>query len=89
MVPACVWQAHQDTESFIWILQQFDNLRGPGAPPISVVFTDQDPAMAAAIRSHWRDITHLLCIWHIMGKNLVSNMKGFFSSECSTHKVKS
>lgn len=56
-------------------------MRGPDAPPIKVVFTDQDPAMAAAIKDRWGDMHHLLCVWHILGKNLATNMKGYFSSK--------
>lgn len=62
-------------------MDEFITMRGPGAPPIQVIFTDQDPAIAASLRTKMPDALHLWCIWHLLGKNLATNMKGYFSSE--------
>ena len=74
-------QKHQDDPSFSWIFSEFNHMRGEEAEPIPVMFTDQDPAMASAIRATMPSIIHLLCTWHILGKNLVSNLKAHFSGK--------
>jgi hypothetical protein len=75
-------QAAQDADSFEWIMDQFKDMRGPDAPPIEVGFSDQDPAIAKAFAKAFPDMHHLLCVWHLLGKNLVTNMKGHFTSKC-------
>jgi hypothetical protein len=62
--------------------EQFKAMRGPDAPPIDVGFSDQDPAIAKAFAEALPDMQHLLCTWHLLGKNLVTHMKGHFSSRC-------
>lgn len=79
-------QAQQDAESFAWIMDNFNHMRGADAPPIRTAFTDQDPAIAAALKQNLPDVLHLLCVWHILGKNLATNMKGYFSSKCQLYQ---
>jgi len=66
--------AYQDTESFSWLLKSFKEFTG--VQP-SVIMTDGDAAIAAAVRIEWQSTTHLLCIWHIIAKNVKSNMKPY------------
>jgi hypothetical protein len=65
-------------------MDEFDAMRGPDAPTIEVGFSDQDPAIAAAYAKAFPTMTHLLCVWHLLGKNLVANMKVYFSSKSPT-----
>ena len=69
--------AHQNQESFEWVFNKLNLVFRVFA---KVIFTDSDPAMAAAIHSVFRDATvHLLCTWHL-SLNLATNVKGVASS---------
>ncbi|MGH7955042.1 MAG: hypothetical protein ACREOZ_03690 [Gloeomargaritales cyanobacterium] len=43
----------------------------------TIVYTDSDAAMAAAIQEEWADSTHLLCSFHIF-KNLYEHLHRLF-----------
>ena len=60
---------HEDAESFSWILGCFERALGkrPGT-----LFTDSDPAMAAAAAATWPGVVHLLCTWHLFKVNRAS-----------------
>jgi hypothetical protein len=52
-----------------------------------VIFTDSDPAMAAAIALLWDTTTHLLCTWHLF-KNFYENIHPLFSGKAELwHKL--
>ena len=62
-------------------MDAFKEMRGPDAELVEVGFSDGDPAIAASFRVCLPDMAHLLCVWHLLGKNLVTNMKAYFSSK--------
>lgn len=64
--------AHQNQDSFKWVFQKLVEVFR--ILP-KVIFTDSDPALAAAIACSLRDTTHLLCTWHL-SLNLATNVKG-------------
>jgi hypothetical protein len=41
----------------------------------SVVLTDDFPAMAAAILSMPYDVSHMLCLWHLVDENMRRNVQ--------------
>lgn len=65
---------HEDTRSFKWVFDQFFEAMGSEA---TVVFTDGDHAMAAAM-SLFPHIQHFLCIFH-MAKNLETHAERLFA----------
>ncbi|KAL6508684.1 hypothetical protein OROGR_023395 [Orobanche gracilis] len=44
----------------------------------TTILTDQDPAMAKALKLRWRDTNHRLCIWHIF-QNAAEHLSSVFS----------
>nr|XP_029145485.1 protein FAR1-RELATED SEQUENCE 5-like isoform X2 [Arachis hypogaea]XP_029145486.1 protein FAR1-RELATED SEQUENCE 5-like isoform X2 [Arachis hypogaea]XP_029145487.1 protein FAR1-RELATED SEQUENCE 5-like isoform X2 [Arachis hypogaea] len=60
------------TATYTWLLQNFLEVMLNKSP--SVVVTDGDEAMKAAIREIFPDATHRLCGWHIQ-KNVTANTK--------------
>ena len=63
--------AAEDEASFAWVFQRFvEAFRRPPA----VLYTDSDPAMAAAAARMLVNTLHLLCVWHL-SKNAMSNIK--------------
>jgi hypothetical protein len=78
----------QDDESFEWVFRHLLKIlgiedAGQGAKGvIDVIATDGDPAMANAVESVLR-ISHLLCQWHIVERNLHPNMWRFCQGMCS------
>lgn len=69
---ACGVLAHEDTESYVWLLRSFSNAMSQ-KHPVSVI-TDGDLAMQKAISIVWPNSSHRLCGWHIEN-NIVSNIK--------------
>lgn len=63
--------AHQTQLSFIWVFQKLVEVFKilPKA-----IFTDSDPALAAAIQAVMIHTVHLLCTWHL-SLNLATNVK--------------
>ncbi|XP_057544016.1 uncharacterized protein LOC130823414 [Amaranthus tricolor] len=57
--------------SYSWVLQGLRDIFGTAQTP-SVIVTDRDEGLSAAIRDVFPDVRHLLCIWHI--GNDVENM---------------
>ncbi|XP_042509164.1 protein FAR1-RELATED SEQUENCE 5-like [Macadamia integrifolia] len=51
-------------ESFKWLFEVFTKAYG-GKKPITI-FTDQDKAMARALKEMWPQTWHILCTWHLM-----------------------
>ena len=73
---ACALLLDESTESFQWAFENFQLVFGG----TDVVFTDEDPAMAAAIDAlvgSDGQCLHLLCIYHI-SKNFWKHMRSFF-----------
>ena len=67
-----------ETESaFDWVFREF--LKAFHTPP-KVLFTDGDPAMAAAIRNALPNTFHLLCTYHL-SKNLYTHIKPVFNQK--------
>lgn len=62
----CAFLMDETIASFVWAFQSFLEAMGNKAP--KTIFTDQDHAMANAIRTVFPNSDHRLCIWHI-GKN--------------------
>ncbi|XP_042499797.1 protein FAR1-RELATED SEQUENCE 5-like [Macadamia integrifolia] len=54
----------ETVESFKWLFEVFTEAHG-GKKPITI-FTDQDKAMAKALKEMWPQTWHGLCIWHLM-----------------------
>ncbi|XP_059650165.1 protein FAR1-RELATED SEQUENCE 5-like [Cornus florida] len=63
--------------SFVWLFEAFLEAMGNKAP--STIFTDQDSAMANAIRKVLPNTRHRLCTWHIM-KNAAQNISTLFAN---------
>ncbi|KAF8016194.1 hypothetical protein BT93_H1645 [Corymbia citriodora subsp. variegata] len=66
----CAFLLDETAESFIWLFDAFLKSMGNKAP--KTIFTNQDQAMAKAIRTIFPN-THRLCTWHI-GKNANQNI---------------
>ena len=64
----------EDEESFRWGFSVFT--KNLGESP-SIIFTDSDPAMKAAIAKEWPETIHLLCIFHLF-KNFYEHCKKAF-----------
>ncbi|KAF7848065.1 hypothetical protein BT93_L2326 [Corymbia citriodora subsp. variegata] len=62
----CAFLMDETIGSFVWAFRSFLEVMGNKAP--KTIFTDQDHAMANAIRTVFLNFDHRLCIWHI-GKN--------------------
>jgi hypothetical protein len=58
--------AHEDEESFKWVLQKFLDAMGNKEPLIFI--TDQDPALKLAVPAIFKNTKHRFCMWHIMEK---------------------
>ncbi|XP_042486538.1 protein FAR1-RELATED SEQUENCE 5-like [Macadamia integrifolia] len=54
----------ETVESFKWLFEVFAEAHG-GKKPITI-FTDQDKAMARALKKMWPQTWHRLCTWHLM-----------------------
>ncbi|KAF8034768.1 hypothetical protein BT93_C0933 [Corymbia citriodora subsp. variegata] len=67
----CALMLDETAESFIWLFDAFLKSMGNKAP--KTIFTDQDQAMAKAIRTVFPNTQHRLCTWHI-GKNAIQNI---------------
>jgi hypothetical protein len=61
---------NEQTESYKWVLDTLFSVVD-GARGLSVICTDRDLALSAALEAICPENTHLLCIWHIN-----SNVKG-------------
>jgi zinc finger SWIM domain-containing protein 3 len=68
----CGIVAHEDTQSYVWLLRAFTKAMSK-KHPVSVI-TDGDLAMQNAISIVWPNASHQLCRWHIEN-NIVSNIK--------------
>ena len=73
----------EDEASFAWVFLCF--LQFFRRPP-AVLFTDSDPAMAAAAAAVLLSTLHLLCIWHL-SKNLLTNVKPAAFLTLAAHKA--
>lgn len=62
----CAFLSDETIASFVWAFQSFLKAMGNKAP--KTIFTDQDHAMANAIKTVFPNTNHRLCVWHI-GKN--------------------
>jgi len=56
----------KDTESYQWVFQQLKKQMF-GLEP-SVVLSDGDPAIAAAVAAEFPNAQHSLCVWHWKGE---------------------
>ena len=59
----CAFLVNDTIELFIWLFETFFTAMG-GKRSISI-FTDQDQAMANAIKEVFAKSQHRLCLWHI------------------------
>ncbi|KAF8020194.1 hypothetical protein BT93_G0786 [Corymbia citriodora subsp. variegata] len=67
----CAFLMDEIVGSFVWAFRSFLEVMGNKAP--KTIFTDQDHAMANAIRTVFPNSDHRLCIWHI-GKNATQHI---------------
>ncbi|KAF8017610.1 hypothetical protein BT93_H2716 [Corymbia citriodora subsp. variegata] len=67
----CAFLSDETAESFIWLFEVFLKFMGNKAP--KTIFTDQDQAMAKAIRIVFPNTQHRLCTWHIE-QNAIRNI---------------
>nr|CAD1840595.1 unnamed protein product [Ananas comosus var. bracteatus] len=67
----------ETTESFIWLFETFLEAMG-GQEPKSI-FTDQDQAMANAIRIVFPKSRHRLCLWHLWN-NAKKHLAGIYGN---------
>ncbi|KAK9665410.1 hypothetical protein RND81_14G110800 [Saponaria officinalis] len=73
IVLAAALISHEDANSFTWVFEQWMVCMGKA---LSVILTDQDKAIAKAVRTVFPDTPHRLCLWHMMrngAKNLGSH----------------
>lgn len=56
---------NESVEFFEWLFMKFIECFGKESPAL---MTNQDPAMALAIRKVFKGTIHCFCIWHIMQK---------------------
>ncbi|XP_004295506.1 PREDICTED: protein FAR1-RELATED SEQUENCE 5-like [Fragaria vesca subsp. vesca] len=68
----------ETAESFIWLFETFLKAMSGKAP--KTIFTDQDVAMAKALRQVMPDVYHRLCKWHMM-QNALKHGHGFLTDE--------
>ncbi|XP_057531533.1 protein FAR1-RELATED SEQUENCE 2-like [Amaranthus tricolor] len=63
--------------SYSWVLQELRDIFGTTQTP-SVIVTDRDEGLSAAIRDIFPDVRHFLCIWHIANdvENIVDKLCG-------------
>ncbi|XP_042501706.1 protein FAR1-RELATED SEQUENCE 5-like [Macadamia integrifolia] len=54
----------ETAESFEWLFEVFAEAHGGKKP--KTIFTDQDKAMARALKEVWPQTWHGLCTWHLM-----------------------
>jgi len=73
----------EDTPSFSWVFKSF-KLKFGSCPKI--VFTDSDPAMAAAILETWPESPHLLCTFHLF-KNFYEHVHPLFNQKTKEWSV--
>ncbi|XP_056161721.1 protein FAR1-RELATED SEQUENCE 5-like [Syzygium oleosum] len=59
----CAFLSDETIGSFVWAFRSFLEVMGNKAP--KTIFTDQDHAMANAIRTIFPNSDHRLCVWHI------------------------
>jgi hypothetical protein len=67
---------NEKIESYVWLFKTFLSAMGGKAP--SLIVTDEDASMKAAIASIFPDTVHGLCMWHILEK--VPNKVGHSTS---------
>lgn len=58
--------AGKDTDSYRWVFKQLKQQLNGMVP--SVIFSDGDLAIAAAIAAEFPDTQHCLCLWHWKGE---------------------
>ena len=69
--------------SFEWVFREF--VKAFHTPP-KVLFTDGNPAMAAAIRCSLPNTSHLLCTYHL-SKNLYTHIRPLFNHKHGNAKL--
>ncbi|XP_060959219.1 protein FAR1-RELATED SEQUENCE 5-like [Cannabis sativa] len=65
----------ETTETFMWLFDTFVEAMSGKKP--KTILTDQDAAMAKALRSQWPETYHRLCIWH-MYQNAAKHLSSVF-----------
>lgn len=62
-------------EDYCWVLEFYKNLLvSLDIPDPTVVVTDSEPGLIAAIPHRYSEVKHLLCLWHI-NKNVLANCR--------------
>ena len=74
--------SNETESSFDWVFREF--VKAFHTLP-KVLFTNGDPAMAAAIRSALPNTSHLLCTYHL-SKNLYTHIKPLFNHKAGNAK---
>ena len=78
-IAQCLVSGETETD-FVWQFKQY--LEAVGRAP-TVLFTDRDPAAAAAIRIVFPGVQHYWCIWHLtksISSNLATKLAGDMQS---------
>ncbi|XP_024198629.2 protein FAR1-RELATED SEQUENCE 5-like [Rosa chinensis] len=68
----------ETADSFIWLFETFFRAMSGKAP--KTIFTDQDAAMAKALRHVMPDAYHRLCKWHMM-QNAIKHGSSFWTED--------
>ncbi|KAL2938714.1 Protein FAR1-RELATED SEQUENCE 5, partial [Bienertia sinuspersici] len=63
IVFAAALLSHEDTETFVWVFNQW--LKCMGNPPKGIL-TDQCKAIGKAVETVFVGVPHRLCLWHIL-----------------------
>ena len=75
------FMAREQTSDYTWVLQQLKTTYLElELPDPTVIVTDMEKGLIAAITSKFPTANHLLCIWHI-NNNVVANCKRSFDDQ--------
>ncbi|KAJ1257382.1 hypothetical protein BS78_K070000 [Paspalum vaginatum] len=74
----CGFLRNESAESYVWLFQTFLEAMN-GLQPVNII-TDQDLAMAAAIRAVFVCARHRCCRWHIISK-IEAKLGNFFKTK--------
>jgi len=75
------FMAAEKTADYVWVLKQLKLLYTElDLPDPAVILTDCERGLINALRSVFRESSHLLCIWHI-DKNVLVNCRKHFDTE--------
>ncbi|KAI8552373.1 hypothetical protein RHMOL_Rhmol06G0261700 [Rhododendron molle] len=74
----CAFLQDETTSTFVWLFETFLEAMGSKAP--KTIFTDQDHAMANAVKQVFPNTCHRLCTWHI-SKNATQHIAHLYAQK--------